>query len=155
MRTAAAFAAIVLAASLAACGSAPASHRGAATAAAQPATPPSDASVAATAECARFTTISGTITAGTADDSTVGELVSTLSVSGLAWQNALSAASDPADGMAAGTGRAYALWVDIKHAAIAFGVLNLDADEGKIGMVNRAWGSAKDAMTKAANACAS
>jgi hypothetical protein len=51
--------------------------------------------------------------------------------------------------------RANALYVDIEHAAIAFGVLILDADEGKIGTVNRAWANARDAMTKAASACAS
>jgi hypothetical protein len=110
---------------------------------------------AADAECARFTRISGTITAGTASDLTVGELAATLQVSGIPWANALAAAAKPARGLPKGPTRANLLAVDMTGAAFRLSMVNLDVSDGKSGKINRAWSLVTSALTKAAGACAS
>lgn len=157
MRTKLAIAFALLLPLLAACGSS-AAHHPAAAAVTHTATPapadPDPGTVAAAAECSRFTTASGVITAGTADDQTVGELVATLGVSSRAWVKQLDAAQKPAKGLPQGSSRPNLLAVDIARNGYLLSFTELEAATGGMDHVKHDWAKFLRSMTRTATACA-
>jgi len=139
---------------LAACGSVAAHPPAAATRHAATPAPPAAGTVAAAAECSRFTTASGVITSGTADDKTVGELAATLAVSERAWVKQLSAAAKPAKGLPQGPSRPNELAVDIDRDSYMLSLVNLDAATGGMDRVKGDWAKFLRQMSKTATACA-
>lgn len=140
---------------LAACGSStPAPRRAAAASVATTpaaAAGPSAADIAATRECVRFTRASAAITAG---DTTVGQLIATLNISGTAWAKALTSSGDPAKKLPGGPSRPNKLAVDMSRAGLGLSMVGLDGTDGQTGKVAHAWHLTQKYMRAAAAACA-
>ena len=103
-------------------------------------------------ECARFDAAYGTIQSATQGQTTVGQLMSTLTggVGNTAndWSKQLGAAAKAADapGVPSGGNKAHALQVKIYGVAVALDNLQLSADLGKLGKIPGAWSRVLNAI---------